>query len=307
MTLLETTAGILQTVNKKIDAATQKITDAGAETKSNNKVSRLLEAARAVLGDDFQAIPLFKYTNATDISAGLKPAQANQLLKFMNTQQDATNALTMETWMESVASVRPHLRRLEQVRMISETQGGSEVAFTPAQMPLKENDSWLAVEFPEIDARTGEPFDPKDDTICLAIHGDHAHKTAALQSALVVDEWTEFIPNRKEVTGIAFNYDQPNATAPNALLLAVEPTGAKTWNWDILMGILDDTLRRVKSRAVEPSQLLEDIALDTLSPMTVANFDLQKTGVSLDYLVTSDALIAKVKDKNYALYKDFKV
>jgi hypothetical protein len=122
-----------------------------------------------------------------------------------------------------------------------------------------------------------------------------------------VDDWTEFIPNINEVTGVAFNYDQPNATSPNTLLLAIEPTGSDNWDWDVLMGIMEDTLRRAKSRAVEPAQLLEDVVFDTLSPMTVANFDLYKSGVSLDYLITSDEFFNQVQNKNFELYKDFDI
>ncbi|MCA1802083.1 MAG: hypothetical protein LC662_06455 [Rhodothermaceae bacterium] len=304
--LVETAAGILETVNRKIEDAGKKINEAAGATETNKKADRLLDAAKRILGDDFIAIPLFKYTNQTDIRDGLMPEQTGRLLDFINTKEGTTNEMTMETWLESVSCVRPQLRRLEQVRMISEVQANSEILFHPVQIPFQENDSWLAVEFPETDESTGERFEPKNDTVCLAVHGDIAGKSAAMQSALVVDEWTEFVPNPKEVTGIAYNYDQPNASAPNAMLLAIEPTGSKKWNWDILFGILDDTLRRAKSRAVEPAHLLEDVALDTLSPMTVANFDLHQTGVSLDYLVASDEFLFSMKNKNFAIYKDFK-
>jgi hypothetical protein len=304
--LVETAAGILEMVNRKIDLAGKKIAEAAGVTGTNKIVDRLLVAAKRILGDDFIAIPLFNYTNQADIRDGLMPEQTGRLLAFINGKEGMTSEMTMETWMESVSCVRPQMRRLEQVRMISEVQANSEILFHPVQIPYQEKDSWLAVEFPEIDERTGEPFDPKNDTVCLAVHGEIAGKAGAMQSALVVDEWTEFVPNQKEVTGIAYNYDQPNATAPNALLLAVEPTGSKNWNWDILMGILDDTLRRAKSRAVEPAHLLEDVALDTLSPMTVASFDLHQTGVSLDYLVASDEFLSSIKNKNFAIYKDFK-
>ncbi len=107
------------------------------------------------------------------------------------------------------------------------------------------------------------------------------------------------------MTGITYNYNQPNNCAPNALLLAVEPTGAAKWNWDRLNNILDDTLIRAKTRAVEPAHLLEDPALDTLTPMTIASFDLHNSGISLDFLMTNTKLINEMKAKNFELYKDF--
>lgn len=304
--LVETVAGAVQQIQKKIKIAEQKLAAAHGEPV-DIKIKRYIECGKAVLGEDFVIIPRFKYTNPNDIVQNLKPGTTKQLLKFITEKEESSPELALESWMESVSRVRPNMRQLELTRMISETQGGIEMTFIPAQMPFKEKDSWLAVEFPESDELTGDPFNLKDDTVCLAVYGAAASRTTELQSALLVDEWTEFIPNENEVTGIAFNYDQPNATSPNTLLLAVEPTGSANWNWDVLMGVLEDTLTRAKSRAVEPAQLLEDSVLDTLSPMTVANFDLNKSNVSLDYLVTRDDFLQKMKNKNFELYKDFSI
>jgi hypothetical protein len=304
--LMVVVASVVQMVNKKIALGAEKL-EAAEGQEADKMVNRLVECGKAVLGDDFTVIPKFKYTNPSDIINNLTDSTTKQLLSFITKKEDTDAVLAMETWISSVARVRPHMARLEQLRMISEAQGGTELNFRPAQMPFREKDLWLAVEFPEIDERTEKAFDIKDDTICLLVQGTAAADSAALQSALIVDDWTEFIPNINEVTGVAFNYDQPNATSPNTLLLAIEPTGSDNWDWDVLMGIMEDTLRRAKSRAVEPAQLLEDVVFDTLSPMTVANFDLYKSGVSLDYLITSDEFFNQVQNKNFELYKDFDI
>lgn len=303
--LVAVVSGYLQIMNKKIALADEKLALATGEAV-DKEVKLLMECGRAVLGDDFKVIPTFTYNDPTDVASSMKQSETKQLLKFISEKEGTNPDLALETWMESVAQVRPNVQRLEQVRMIAEAQAGVELKFTPAQLPYKEKDSWLAVEFPEIDERTGEAYEIKDDTLCLAVHGETAIQTTLPQSALLVDEWTEFIPNQTEITGVAYNYDQPNATSPNTLLLAVEPTGAETWNWDVLTDILEDTFKRARSRAVEPAQLLEDGALDTLSPMTVANFDLHKSGVSLDYLVTNNAFLATMQAKNFELYSEFK-
>ena len=86
------------------------------------------------------------------------------------------------------------------------------------------------------------------------------------------------------------------------MLLAVEPEGEAHWSWDSLLNILNDTLRRAKSRAVEPAHLLEDSVLGALVPMTVASFDLSGANVSLDYLTASDQFIAAVRQQNFELY-----
>jgi hypothetical protein len=76
-----------------------------------------------------------------------------------------------------------------------------------------------------------------------------------LQCGILIDEWTELVPDKQETTGIAFHYDQPNAMPPQALLLAVTPEIKGNWTWQDLMDILNDTLDRAKTRAVEPDQI----------------------------------------------------
>jgi hypothetical protein len=68
-----------------------------------------------------------------------------------------------------------------------------------------------------------------------------------------------------ETTGIAFNYDQPDAKAPNTLLLAVTPKVTGQWQWDDLVYTLNDTLELAKNRAVEPDHL-EDTVFGQILP-----------------------------------------
>jgi hypothetical protein len=37
---------------------------------------------------------------------------------------------------------------------------------------------------------------------------------------LLLDEWTELIPNEREDAGVVFHYDSPGAEAPQAVLIA---------------------------------------------------------------------------------------
>jgi hypothetical protein len=76
-----------------------------------------------------------------------------------------------------------------------------------------------------------------------------------VQAGLLIDEWSEVIPNRFETTGIAAHFDQPNTEPPQCVLLAVSPTFKGHWTWDDLVATLDDTLDRAKRRAVEPDFL----------------------------------------------------
>ena len=84
---------------------------------------------------------------------------------------------------------------------------------------------------------------------------------------LFVDDWTEQIPNAIESTGIAFHYDDPGAEAAQAVLLAVPPTEAETWNLPTLADILNETIDLAKMRGVD-SELVPGLSL--LLPMIFA-------------------------------------
>jgi hypothetical protein len=74
-------------------------------------------------------------------------------------------------------------------------------------------------------------------------------------TGLLLDEWTEIVPNDKELTGIAFHYDDPGAEAPQSLLLAVPPDPRVPWTTDALLDTLRETLELARMRAIDLSHL----------------------------------------------------
>jgi hypothetical protein len=75
---------------------------------------------------------------------------------------------------------------------------------------------------------------------------------------LVLDEWPEQIPNRVESTALVFNYQEPTARAPQAMLLAVNPTEQQWWlqdGYDLIRTILEETLDLAKVRTVDLASL----------------------------------------------------
>ena len=70
-------------------------------------------------------------------------------------------------------------------------------------------------------------------------------------SGLLLDAWPELLPNVEEDAGMVFHYDAPGAQAPQAVLLAVPPPGAKTWSYELLEQTLFHTLDLVRMRATD--------------------------------------------------------
>jgi hypothetical protein len=65
----------------------------------------------------------------------------------------------------------------------------------------------------------------------------------------------DVIPNAQEVAAAAFHHDRPNATAPQAILLAITPVPQATWDLDSLEAVVLETLNLAKIRAVDPHTL----------------------------------------------------
>lgn len=96
-------------------------------------------------------------------------------------------------------------------------------------------------------------------------------------AGLLIDAWTEAIPEREATTGVAIHHDDAGAEAPQAILLAVYPPhdGATTWNQTTLMSVLHETIELTKLRAVD-LEALRARAAAAANPPTPAEAKLQE-------------------------------
>lgn len=280
--LLDRAMSVSHRMSAAAAAASALLTEASAATETVKQVEMYLAAGKALMGEMFNLLPRFMYNNEADIQ--LSHVNRAQLMQY------ATNNLHMrypaEEWLQSVAHVRTNLSRWDYILSLYEWFNTGRLSLLPIQLPYRAGDSWLAVEFPQTDPLDPtQPFKIEHDTLSITIHGDAAFIPAAAQCGLLIDDWTEDIPTRTETTGIAFNYDQPNVTPPQALLLAVPPSLKGHWTWDDLVGILNDTLLRAKLRAVEPQLLdtLDKAEVGVLLPAILADFSQYDLSVALDY------------------------
>lgn len=233
---------------------------------STQRFERFREAARHVLGPEFSLLPRFGVQNADELAAARdfrEQALDQGLLRF------SANPLIAVEWFQGTARVRERLRVLETVQTLADAFGQTSSQVRPLQLPFRATDYWIAVQYPDVElADLDDPatFTPVGDFLSIAqvLPGDTYDPTAT-QTGLVIDAWTEVIPNRQETTGIAVHYNQPNAEPPQVLLLAVTPVVTGNWTWDDLIAVLEETIERAKLRAVEPDQL-GDSALGQILP-----------------------------------------
>lgn len=283
--LLEQVRGMTHRMSIALQQANELMTEATSSVTIEKKVAKLVEAGKLFFGDVFNILVLFNYNNSLDIQRSHEDRP--QLLKYAN--EELKMKFVADEWLQNVAHVRPRLSKWESIRTVYESfHAGSPhvepLELLPVQLPYRANDSWIAVEFP-LKHDDDTAFNITHDTLSVIIHGEPNSFTANSQGGLLLDEWTELIPVKEEITGITFHYNQPNATSPQTVLLAVPPVEKGNWSWDELVGIINDTFLRVKLRAVEPALLdkLNKPEVGTLLPGLLANFSQYDLDIALDF------------------------
>jgi hypothetical protein len=149
--------------------------------------------------------------------------------------------LAAVTWLQRAAHVREGVSRLERTLLYAQALGSPEqLALRVAQLPHRPGDRWGALPGEAIGGR-----------LSLVAQTAAAPAAGAALAGLVIDEWTEVIPARTQVTGLAFHVDQPNSRAPQAILLAVPPTEDHVWSLAALEAVVLETLDLARLRLVD--------------------------------------------------------
>jgi hypothetical protein len=280
-----------------------------ADKPVEEQISSLVQASQILFGDSFKCLPMFTRFNEIDIAAA--DAGRTQLLSFASSKNPGL-ALgeIVDEWLQGLACVRPRLEAFETLRVLADGLNDEHLPLLPVQLPFRDNDSWLAVEFPELDpVQPADPLAPRRpfgitrDTLSISAHGANAFKAGQATRGILIDEWTEEIASAQENTGIAFRFNRPNAVPPQALLLAVTPEQTGAWSWDSLVGIVNDTLARAKRRAVEPAHVEQVVsAWNVMAPATVSEFSmLVPADISLDHITIAE--YAKINDVYASMLK----
>ncbi|MEP6689804.1 MAG: hypothetical protein ABJD07_01540 [Gemmatimonadaceae bacterium] len=253
--LIDALIGQAQAVAKLVDgrlarAATLRATafadplPASEPAKSNEAARRTdllrrsyLDAAHELFGPTFTMIPLFQ----------LHTDQASELAQALATPV-TSDALATEEWLHSVSRVRPRLAEL--TSSIAVTRWMERPIGDPAvlQLPHTPGAPWIGGKIGTALAR--------GEWLSLTVFGAPLLLKPAI-AALMLDDWTENVPTDRETTGVSFNFNRPNAVAPHAVLVAVPPVLRGNWEWDDLVGAVNEALNLAKIRAVETGQLID--------------------------------------------------
>ena len=192
-----------------------------------------LERIAAVLGDDFRVLPRVAANPELALSMGSSEGL------------QGGDPLAAVTWLQRAAHVREGAARLEGALLYAEAVGSPErLRLQVAQLPHKAGDRWAALDGTieggrlSFVAQAREPLGPGRPL-----------------AGLLVDEWTEVVPEAAQMTGLSFHFDQPSSRAPQAILLAVPPTEERLWSLSALEAVVLETLDLARLRLVDPEAL----------------------------------------------------
>ena len=231
-------ASAIETVGERLAAEAAlaaAFPDAAATTTDRERVIHLTARLRALLGEDFPCAPPFRV--ADPAALGELFGHAAQLL--------GDEPFAPATWLDRAARVRAAAGRLQSVLSLADATGAPATTnLTVAQLPLRPGERWIALA-PAPDAPA------PDARVALAVHATRPLDPAAALAGLVFDEWAEMVPADREVAGLTFHYDAPNARPPQAILLAVPPGESGTWSAEILRDTVAQALDIARARAVD--------------------------------------------------------
>ncbi|MCI0388364.1 MAG: hypothetical protein MOB07_06315 [Acidobacteria bacterium] len=241
-TLLTQAGSIQNELAQRVEQLTELATgfNTGAATMEDKR-DYALARLRIVFGKAFIVLPRFTAANAAELEKALSDS-----IKVQDGDPFAST-----TWFQRMARVRDGVARLNNALSYAEALGsGEKLKLTIAQLPYVHDDRWVGLAF-----KAGQSL--PGGKLSLAVQSVtpvDVHKPLA---GLLIDDWVEIVPNAAETTGMAFQYDQPNAAPPQTILIAVPPEVDLPWTVWSLQQVLLETLDLARIRAVDPDALDE--------------------------------------------------
>ncbi len=238
--LMKQAQALLKVSGPRLDSATA-LSKAPAAADARAHREQLVNRIKTVFGSSFVVLPRFKLdaAGATEMTSALAAS----------TQVQGGDALAANTWFTRAARVRDAVSRLGLCLQTAEVMNaGARLNLGVAQLPFVAGERWVGLPpLPGKDVLPGK--------LSLVVHTVGTINTTQVLTGLVIDEWTEVVPNASETTAIAFQFDVPDACAPQSVLIAVPPVTGQDWTSESLRQLLMETLDLAKLRAVDTGSL----------------------------------------------------
>lgn len=232
------------------------------------RVDHALRRLGTVFGEAFRAVPRLTApprgdTAQIDVSFGASASLQE------------TEPFAAARWFQRLSRVRPGAQRLGDMLLYADALGGADsLRLEVAQLPAVTGDRWLALPF-----ANGAPPVGRVSVVAHVPLGP-VDRSPGL-TGLMIEQYTEVLPSPAKTTGLALHYDQPNATPPQAIVLAVPPRPGEDWTLDGLLRVAEETLELAKLRMVDLDVLQQ---AGHFIPATYLAYNAKGVTVATDFL-----------------------
>ncbi len=246
---------LLDHVEKKINAYENLLNQYATLNSDSERIELLLSAAKMILKEDILVLPKLKLSSEFGSTVKLAYDNHGVIQEFSKTKED--RLFPVDDWMAGVARVRENIWHFENITsLLNGFRSDSNMELKPLQFPIRDDARWLAMRFINEDEDIEEYIKSLEgDSLLYTAHFAKDFDSTKPFSGIVIDEWTEVVPLKNETTGIAFHYDQPNSEPPQTMLLVTPSQLTGKWEWEDVIGAMEETLANAKKRAVEPSMI----------------------------------------------------
>ncbi|MBW3466678.1 hypothetical protein [Arthrospiribacter ruber] len=205
------------------------------------------EIINAIFGNGMKILPKIHLPNPSFWQDAMQEDLESHLLQHSGMEG-------LEKWQHDSSLVRKNIAKVENLRILQEVLEKPEISLKPSQMALSAQEHpseyWMALDYPDT-------YQPEGDYLCHLLYNGDALIGQTHIAALVVDEWAEIIPQKVQTTGVALHYNQPDARAPQSILMAVPPEIKGQLDLDQILLTVEEALDLAKLRTFEPDDLDE--------------------------------------------------
>lgn len=182
-------------------------------------------------------------------------------------------------WIADAAKVRKPVFGLHTLRMFARLHDYEEPEYKVMQLP-GDAKRWIGDGTGDIDESMID-----EAKSYVVVNSGYMYQTDQTVAGLVLDSWVERIPYKTQTAALAFSYDQPDAEAPHAILVAVAPNFSgknkrysghhvsEHWSPMDFVRSIKCSMHLVKTRAVEPDHLYKDKFASAFFPVLNVNYD----------------------------------
>lgn len=268
---------------------------ATAQIAANGKdtVKHYSQAIRKLTQDSFLVVPRFR---PVPLLANEQRRVFESGIRSVSGYYGVSDA-DIADWCAEVSAVHPGMHLWNQVMMFQQLSGKLVIDDEEVAILQKRSDNTYPRHW--MGEAMNETYMSDADSLLLFGKKRMAPLAArSLYAGIIFDSWAEYIPYARHTAGMVFRCDQPDAEAPQTVLLAEFPElnnrTHSCWDLEHIRNILDSTRFQIQNRAVDPDMIYSDPKLSQIFPLLS---DAILSLPDIDFVYTSGIAPAEIRER----------